>query len=87
MKYTAKHPSNDLAEALELSKEQRERIVVDITKAFNETVPDNLDTISIDDYVGFIAPYIQSQEEAFYAAVVLIGTVQNAVAQYYSKKN
>jgi hypothetical protein len=81
MKYTKE--LNDFEKALDLDKKQVKRLQDAISKAYGQEKwhPDgpNIDQIN-----AMVAPYIKSQEEAFYAATVIISDVYNVLKEMYS---
>lgn len=75
MKYTKE--INDFEKALSLNKDQVTRIKNAIAKAYNQEW--HQDGPNIDQINAIVAPYIKTQEEAFYAATVLVSDVLNAI--------
>jgi hypothetical protein len=75
MKYQSE--LNDFEHALDLDKSQVKRIKGAISKAYDQnwhTEGPNIDQIN-----AFVAPYIKCQEEAFYAAQVIMSDVFGAM--------
>lgn len=67
MKWRAR--KGDHKKALDLSPQQVTRLDGAVIKAWNICPPAPDGTISMDELMEIIAPYIQSQEEAFYIAL------------------
>lgn len=82
MKYKKDHPSKDIALALGLDKSQVKRIKEACAKAYHSV---SIEDFSIDAINSMVAPYIKSQEEAFYAASVIITDVLEANESAISK--
>jgi hypothetical protein len=77
MKYRKEIQSKDFARALDLDKSQVTRLKNAIQKAYDqEWHPEgpNIDQINF-----IVAPYIKTQEEAFYAATVIFSDVFGAL--------
>lgn len=87
MNYVHNHPSQDFARALKLDKKAENRLRQAISKSYNEVKPDNRDTVSFDDFLSLVAPYIHTPEEAFFAAMTMFAEIETAKQQYYSKRN
>lgn len=77
MKYKKDVPSQDIADALSLTKAQVKRLTDAIQKAYNQ----NWDSRgpNIDQIYFAMAPYIKSEEEAFYVANVVVTDVMGAI--------
>jgi hypothetical protein len=86
MKYKHNHPSKDFAMALGLDKKAETRLKNAISKAYNEAAPVN-GTLSFDDFLAIVAPYIKTAEEGFFAAITMHAEIEAAKHQYYSKGN
>lgn len=79
MKYQKEINSKEFGEALSLDKAQIKRIKGAIEKAYlQEWHPDgpNIDQINF-----IVAPYIKTQEEAFYAATIILSDVFGAMSK------
>lgn len=82
MKYRKEHPSKEIEKALDLEKHQVTRLKDAIAKAYDqEWHPEgpNIDQIN-----AFVAPYIKTQEEAFYAASVIMSDVLGAMIESHT---
>lgn len=78
MKYRNNIPTRDFAKALYLEKSQVKRLHDAIKKAYDQAW-DARHGANIDNINAIVAPYIKSQEEAFYAAQVIITDVVGAM--------
>lgn len=76
MKY--KEKASEIEKALGLEKYQIDRIKNAIVKAYHE-VPE--EEASVDAINAFVAPYIKTPEEAFYAASVILTDVFGAMKE------
>lgn len=76
---------NDFEKALGLDKSQVVRLKNAITKAYDQNW--HQDGPNIDQINAFIAPYIKSQEEAFYAAQVIVTDVFGAMMSFKTARN
>lgn len=72
MKYRKDEPSQDFAKALYLEKSQVSRIDNAIQKACDSIRGSDF---SMDELNAFVAPYIKTQEEAYYAATMISVTI------------
>lgn len=79
MRYTENHPQQDLALALHLDKAQKTRIDNAITKAYGLVRAEPDGTVSVDNIIALVAPYINTAEEGFYAATTVISAVQSVL--------
>lgn len=81
MKYTKEHPSQEIEKALGLDNVQLKRLQGAIEKAYNQEW--HREGPNVDQMYALVAPYIKSQEEAFYVANVILtdvfGSVQKKV--------
>lgn len=77
MKYKKDVPSQDIADALSLNKSQVKRLIDAIQKAYDQHW-DNRGP-NIDQIYAQVAPYIKSEEEAFYVANVVVTDVLGAI--------
>lgn len=68
---------NDFEKALSLDKHQVKRLKNAIAKAYDQQW--HSDGPNVDQINAFIAPYIKTQEEAFYAATIVISDVIGAL--------
>lgn len=67
---------NDVEKAFSLDKSQIKRLHDAIKKAYDQNW--HKDGPNIDQIIAFVAPYIKSQEEAFYCAITISSEVFNA---------
>jgi len=72
---------NDFVQALHLDKKQVKRLNDAIAKAYSRD-DWHKDCPNIDQINAFVAPYIKTPEEGFYAASVIITDVYNAVKKF-----
>lgn len=79
MKYKAEHPSRDLEKALDLDSAQVKRLIGAIQKAYRQEW--NIEGPNIDQIYGKVAPYIKTQEEAFFVANTVLTDVFGAMEQ------
>lgn len=63
--------------ALKLDKDQEKRLKVAIKKAYDQEW--HKDGPNIDQMNAIVAPYIRSQEEAFYVATIIVSDVLTAI--------
>lgn len=77
MKYIKDIQSKDFAKALSLTNDQVIRIKNAIAKAYNQEW--DHEGPNIDQINAIVAPYIKTQEEAFYAATVIFSDVFGAL--------
>jgi hypothetical protein len=85
MKYIKEHPSQEVDRALGLEKHQVTRLKGAIEKAYDqEWHPEGP---NIDQMYAVVAPYIKTQEEAFYVATVILTDVFGAITQVNQKRN
>lgn len=75
MKYTSE--INDFEKALHLDKSQVTRLKTAISKAYDQNW--HKQGPNIDQINAFVAPYIKSQEEAFYCALTIMSDVLGAM--------
>lgn len=85
MKYTKEIDSKDFAEALALDKSQSTRLKNAIAKAYAQEW--HKDGPNIDQINHLVAPYIKTQEEAFYAATTILSDVFGAMMLENFNKN
>jgi len=83
MKYIKEIPSQDFTKALGLDKSQVKRLVDAIKKAYDQNW--HKDGPNIDQINAFVAPYIKSQEEAFFVGVSIVSDVMGAMMETGSK--
>jgi len=79
-----KSEKNDFEKALGISKDQEKRLKGAIEKAYNQNwhkYGANIDQINL-----FVAPYIKSQEEAYYVATIIITDVVGALNEAVIKQ-
>jgi hypothetical protein len=69
---------NDFEKALSLDKSQVTRLKNAIEKAYDQTW--HKDGPNVDQINALVAPYIKTQEEAFYVAQVILSDVFSAMA-------
>ena len=86
MKYIHNHPSQDFARALKLDKKAEQRLRNAISKAYEEAAPVG-GTVSFDDFINLVAPYIHTPEESFFAAITMFAEIETAKHQYFTKRN
>lgn len=79
MKYRKEHPSQEVEQALGLDKSQITRLQNAIKKAYDQEW--HKDGPNIDQINAVVAPYIKTQEEAFYAATVILTDVFGAMKE------
>lgn len=70
---------NNFEKALELDKGTVARLKSVIEKAYNQSW--HKDGPNVDQINAFVAPHIESQEEAFYCATVIVSDVLSAIAK------
>ena len=87
MKYIHNHPKQNFAEALHLDKKAESRLRQAISKAYENAVGDSNGTLSFDDFVNLVAPYVHSPEEGFFAAITMVAEIETAKNIYYSEGN
>jgi len=75
---------NDFDQALKLDKSQVTRLKNAIQKAYDQEW--HHDGPNVDQINAFVAPYIKTQEEAFYAATVILSDVFEAMQVIKNKK-
>lgn len=80
MKYTKEIKSKDFAKALGLDKNQVVRLKDAIEKAYDQDW--HKDGPNIDQVNAFVAPYIKTQEEAFFTAATILSDVFGAMTNY-----
>lgn len=80
MKYKANHPTQKIENALGLDNSQVKRLKNAIQKAYHSEWGDN--GVNIDEINALVAPYIKTQEEAFYAASVILTDIWGAMEEY-----
>lgn len=76
MKYKENHPSQHIAIALGLEKKTTLRLLSAIQKAYKEA-----NAINFDGFIGFVAPYIKTPEEAFFVAITMASQVDAAFSE------
>lgn len=76
---------NDFEKALSLDKVQVKRLKGAIEKAYNQHW--HKDGPNVDQINSFVAPYIHTQEEAFYTAQVILSDLFGAMEQARLKIN
>jgi len=79
MKYIKEIKSQKFEEALGLDKSQVKRLKNAISKAYDQNW--HLTGPNVDQINAFVAPYIKTQEEAFYAAQVILSDVYGSVIE------
>ncbi len=85
MKYTKELKSQDFAEALGLDKAQVKRLTDACQKAYNQhwhPAGPNIDQIN-----AVVAPYIKTQEEAFWVAMTISSDMFGALMSMATKNN
>lgn len=79
MNYKANIPSEDISQALSLTEKQVKTLKTAIENAYvqqwHESGP------NVDQIYAFVAPYINSPEEAFYVASVVLTDVLGAIIE------
>lgn len=91
MIYRKEIQSNDFGKALSLDKAQVVRIKNAIEKAYHQEW--HKEGPNVDQINALVAPYIKTQEEAFYAATVILtdvfGTMMGPqnIARFFKKDN
>lgn len=75
MKYRQNIPSQDFEQALYLDKNQVTKIKKAIQKAY-DSIPER--DFNIDEVNAFVAPYIKTPEEAFFAATTIMSDILGA---------
>lgn len=83
MKYRVE--TNDFEKALGITKTQEKRLKDAISKAYDQEW--HKSGPNIDQINAFVAPYIKSEEEAFYVATIIVGDVVGAINQYNKTVN
>lgn len=73
MKYTKEHPSQEIEKALGLDASQLKRLQNAIKKSYDQEW--HKEGPNVDQMYAVVAPYIKSQEEAFYVANVILTDV------------
>jgi len=76
---------NDFEKALGLDKSQITRLKNAISKAYDQSW--HKDGPNIDQINAFVAPYIKTQEEAFFVATTVVSEVMNAIFEYNKTLN
>lgn len=75
MKYRSE--TNDFEKALYIDKQAEKRLKDAIKKAYSQNW--HAEGANIDQINAFMAPYIRSQEEAFYVATIIVTDVVGAI--------
>lgn len=83
MKY--KVETNDFEKALSITKSQETRLKNAISKAYDQEW--HKSGPNIDQINAFVAPYIKSEEEAFYVATIIVTDVVGALNESVIKNN
>lgn len=76
---------NDFEKALSLDKSQVSRLKNAISKAYDQNW--HKDGPNVDQINAFVAPYIKSQEEAYYTAMVISYDIMSAIESFQAKNN
>jgi hypothetical protein len=84
MKYRTGLKNNDFEGSLFLTKDQVTRLNNAIKKAY-DSLPDG--DFSIDEINGLVAPYIKTQEEAYYVASIVVAQVLSTATNLMPKYN
>ena len=85
MKYTKELKSQDFAEALGLDKAQVKRLTDALEKAYDQNW--HPDGPNVDQINAFVAPYIKTQEEAYWVATTIITDIHGAMMSLMMKGN
>lgn len=83
MKYIKEIPGNDFEKALSLTLDQAIKIRSAIEKAYAQEW--HIEGPNIDQINAIVAPVLETPEEAFYAATVIISDVYGAIMEHNFK--